>query len=132
MHSDHLRYTRFTSGSRLEKSVSSFLHITLGIGMKRALGILAAIGVVAATSLVYAASIEDVCINYETEHGWSNGYAVQATIISGSDLNFAVGSYNRFKAFTDYAVVFWDEDQASIFELPALSMGSAPTFETEV
>lgn len=94
--------------------------------------ILAVIGVACATSPVFAATKEDVCIKYEKEYGWSKGYAVQATIISGSDLNSAVGSYNRFKAFTDYAVVFWDEDQASIFELPALSMGNAPMFETKV
>jgi hypothetical protein len=81
---------------------------------------------------VFASSTQEVCIKYEKEIGWSKGYSVEATIISGSDLNTAVGSFSRFKPFSTYAVVFWDQGQASIFELPPLSMGSAPIFETQV
>ena len=98
----------------------------------RGLALIAALGSVFVSPLVYAATREEVCVKFEKEYGWSKGYAVQATIISGSDLNSAVGSFNRFKPFSTYAVVFWDEDQASIFELPLHSMGSAPMFETQV
>ena len=91
--------------------------------MMRGLALIAALGSAFVSTLAYAATREEVCVKFEKEYGWSKGYAVQATIISGSDLNSAVGSFNRFKPFSTYAVVFWDENQASIFELPPLSTG---------
>jgi hypothetical protein len=93
--------------------------------------VLLVVGVMAATHS-NAASRDEVCVKYEKEYGWSKGYAVEATIISGSDLNSAVGSFSRFRAFGTYAVVFWSQDQATILELPPMSMGSAPMFETQV
>ncbi len=98
----------------------------------RGLTLIAALANVFVSAFAYAATREEVCVKFEKEYGWSKGYAVQATIISGSDLNSAVGSFNRFRPLSTYALVFWDEDQASIFELPPLSMESAPIFETKV
>ena len=83
-------------------------------------------------SLTFASEKENICIKYRKNFGWSKGYSVQGTVISGSDLNSAVGSFTRFKSFSTYVVVFWDEDQASIFELPASSFGSVPIFPAEV
>ena len=83
-------------------------------------------------AIASAADKAEVCVKFRKDYGWSKGYAVQGTVISGSDLNSAVGSFTRFKSFSTYVVVFWDQDQASIFELPAISMGSIPIFETEV
>lgn len=80
----------------------------------------------------FAANKADVCVQYRKDYGWSKGYEVQATVISGSDLNSAVGSFTRFKSFSTYAVVFWDKKEVSIFELPPMTIGSVPTFETEV
>jgi hypothetical protein len=57
---------------------------------------------------------------------------VEGTVISGSDLNKAVGSFTRFKTFSTYVVVFWGEEQASIFELPANAFGRIPMMEREV
>lgn len=74
----------------------------------------------------------DVCAKYETEMGWSKGYKVQANIISGADLNEAVRSFSRFRAFSTYLTIFWDKDEVTILELPAMSMGSVPIFETTV
>ena len=79
-----------------------------------------------------AAEKEDACVKYRKEYGWSKGYSIVATVISGSDLNSAVGSFTRFQSFATYAVVFWDDDQASILKLPPMSMGSLPMFESEV
>lgn len=79
-----------------------------------------------------AAERAEACIKYEKEHGWSKSYTVQATVIEGSELNQKVGSYTRFKSFSTYAVVFWGEGQATVLELPSLSMGSLPMFEIEV
>jgi hypothetical protein len=80
----------------------------------------------------HAAEKQEACIKFQKEFGWSKGYSVIATVISGSDLNSAVGSFSKYNSFSTYAVVFWDENQASIFELPSLSMGSLPIFEQEV
>jgi len=79
-----------------------------------------------------AADKAEVCVKFRKDYGWSKGYAVQGTVISGSDLNSAVGSVTRFKNLSTYVVVFWDEDQASIFELPSMALGSVPIFEAEV
>ncbi|WP_413114085.1 hypothetical protein [Thaumasiovibrio sp. DFM-14] len=84
------------------------------------------------SSLSYAAEKQDACIKYRKDYGWSKGYSVVATIISGSELNSAVGSISRFKSFATYAVVFWDNDQASIFKLPSSSLGTLPIIEQEV
>lgn len=79
-----------------------------------------------------AAARADACLKYATEVGWSKGYAVEATVIEGSDLNARVGGSTRFRPFATYAVVFWGEGQATILELPPLSMGSLPMFESDV
>jgi hypothetical protein len=75
---------------------------------------------------------EGVCVKYQTKSGWSKGYSVQGSIISGSDLNTAVSSYTKYKSYSTYVVVFWAQDQASTYELPASSFGSLPIYETAV
>lgn len=79
-----------------------------------------------------AAERAEACVKYEKEYGWSKGYAVEATILEGSELNEKVGSYTRFKSFATYAVIFWGEGEATILQLPAMSMGSLPIFEGQV
>lgn len=84
------------------------------------------------TSVASAAERQEVCVKYRQDFGWSNGYRVIGNVMSGSELNRAVGSFTRFRSFSTYVVVFWDEGQASIFELPAGSMGNVPIIEREV
>ncbi|GGK17129.1 hypothetical protein GCM10011394_27890 [Luteimonas terricola] len=76
-----------------------------------------------------AAKRADACVKYEMEYGWSKGYAVEATVLQGSELNEKVGSFTRFSSFATYAVIFWGEGQATILKLPAMSVGSLPMFE---
>ncbi|MBA3012346.1 MAG: hypothetical protein KKF12_11995 [Proteobacteria bacterium] len=83
-------------------------------------------------SIASASEKAEVCIKYQKDIGWSKGYAVTGTVINGSDLNSAVGSFSRFKPFPTYVVVFWDKGQASIFELPSVTFGSVPIFATQV
>ena len=80
----------------------------------------------------FSAEVAKACLKYQKEYGWSSGYSVDATVISGMELNSAVNSFSRFKGFSTYAVVFWDEGQASIFELPSMSLGQLPLFATQV
>ena len=84
------------------------------------------------SSFGVAAEKQEACIKYQKDNGWSKGSSVVATIISGSDLNYAVGSFSKYDTFATYAAVFWDKNQASIYKLPPLSMGSLPLFEKEV
>jgi hypothetical protein len=95
-------------------------------------GILAVALMLLTPSAVFSAERAEACLKYETEYGWSKGYTVTATVLDGFELNEKVGSLSRFKSFSTYAVVFWGEGQATILELPALSMGSLPMFEQEV
>lgn len=84
------------------------------------------------TGIANSAEKQEACVKYEKESGWSKGYSVEATVISGSELNSAVGSYTRFQSYATYAVVFWDDDQASVLKLPSMSMGSLPMLESVV
>ena len=84
------------------------------------------------STISMAATNEEACVKYQKEYSWSKGYSIVATVISGSDLNSAVGSYSRFENYATYATVFWGEGKASIYKLPPLSMGSLPIFEQEV
>ena len=81
---------------------------------------------------LFAQEKQDACVKYRTEYSWSKGYRIEASVMSGSDLNRAVGSVSRFNAFATYAVVFWGEGQATILKLPTLSMGNLPIIEQEV
>lgn len=80
----------------------------------------------------HAADRAPACVKYETEDGWSKSYAVDATILTGSELNHKVGSLTRFNSFATYAVIFWDKNEVTIIKLPGLYMGSLPIFEKEV
>ena len=84
------------------------------------------------SSASMAAKNQEACIKYQKDNGWSKGYSVVATVISGSDLNSAVGSYSQFESYATYATVFWGEDKVSIYKLPPLSMSSLPIFEQEI
>lgn len=83
-------------------------------------------------TLAYGAHHERACLKYAVAYGWSQPYEVDAEVISGMDLNSAVGSYTRFKGFATYAVIFWSQDQASIFELPPYAIDQLPIMPTEV
>ena len=87
---------------------------------------------VESSNLLLATEKVEVCIQYLEEYGWSKRYAVEGSIISGSALNSAVDSFTRFNVLSTYLVVFWNKDEASIFELPSSTFGYVPLFETEV
>lgn len=65
---------------------------------------------------------QEVCAKYQTRSGWSQGYIVTATVIDGSDLNTETGSYNYDPSAT-YAVIFWDQGEASVLKLQSYSEG---------
>ena len=70
----------------------------------------------------YAAEKVKVCARYSLSSGWSKGYSVQATVMKGTELIKATGSYD-YLSFATYVLIFWDNDEVSIIQLdfPALS-----------
>ena len=63
-----------------------------------------------------------VCARYSTSSGWSKGYSVQATVMKGTELIQATGSFD-YVSYATYVVIFWDKDETSVIQLdfPALS-----------
>lgn len=74
----------------------------------------------------------DACVKYKKEYAWSKGYELEVTVISGFDLNNAVGSISKFDSLSTYAVIFWEKEQATILKLPPLSIDSIPILESVV
>lgn len=81
---------------------------------------------------VFPAEQQKVCVKYEQEIGWSKSYRVDATIVKGTELIRATNDYFRFNSFSTYAVIFWEKDQATILEMPPLSMGNVPMLDSTV
>ncbi len=59
-----------------------------------------------------------VCVRYLTDAGWSHGYSVTGTVISGSELNTRTRTLN-YDALATYVVVFWGQGEASVLRLDA-------------
>lgn len=59
---------------------------------------------------------EDCTVKYATEYGWSTGYEVHCTYITGTELNAATSTFN-YEAFATYAVVFWAQGEASVIRM---------------
>lgn len=57
-----------------------------------------------------------ICAHYETQDGWSDGYKVEATIATGSEMNQATSSFD-YNAFSNYVTIFWGQDQATVIEM---------------
>lgn len=71
-----------------------------------------------------AAEREQVCAKYAANYGWSKGYDVQATIYSGDELNARTGTF-KYRGFSTYVVIFWQEGQASIIQMDHSFLGFA-------
>ena len=66
------------------------------------------------------ATSETVCVKYQTQAGWSQGYQVNGTIAKGSYLNRSTSSYD-YQPYSTYVVVFWRDSQASVLRLDYFS-----------
>lgn len=71
------------------------------------------------------AKYTQTCVaRYMTQDGWSKKYTVDITFISGTVLNEATNSF-KYSSFSVYAVIFWDEGQATVIKLSTfLSCGT--------
>jgi len=57
-----------------------------------------------------------VCAKYATNYDWSNGYQVEATVLTGQDLNQATSSFG-YQSYATYVAIFWSQDEVSIIQL---------------
>lgn len=89
--------------------------------MSRALILFVLLGFI--SGIVTAGEKAVVCAKYRANYGWSKGYQVEATILSGSELNSATQSFD-YNSISTYVVIFWDQDQVTIIEMsfPYLSV----------
>jgi hypothetical protein len=55
-------------------------------------------------------------VRYETQDGRSKWYSVDVTYLAGAELNTATNSF-RYNGFANYAVIFWDKDEASVIKI---------------
>ena len=67
------------------------------------------------SSNVEAKYVQTAKAKYKKEYGWSQYYTVEITFISGYELNKATRTYD-YSAYSIYAVIFWDRDQASVIK----------------
>ncbi len=91
------------------------VRMTLFSSTSIALAFVLAIGI-GVTRPAVASQREEVCVKYQTEIGWSHGYAVQGNVVQGSELNVATGSF-QYDSFSTYVVVFWAQGEASILKV---------------
>ena len=56
------------------------------------------------------------CANYQASYGWSEGYEVDATVLKGTELNSAIGTFD-YTSYATYVVIFWGPGQATIIEM---------------
>jgi hypothetical protein len=61
-------------------------------------------------------------IKYQKEYGWSKYYLVEATFITGFELNRATGSYD-YNSYSTYCVIWWGEGECSVIKLNYASCG---------
>ena len=58
-------------------------------------------------------------VKYQTQNGWSKLYTVETIFLTGYELNTATNSIN-YSAYSVYAVIFWDQDEASVIKLSTI------------
>lgn len=58
---------------------------------------------------------------YKKNNGWSDYYNVNVTFMTGSELNNATSSFD-YDGFSTYAMIFWDQDEASVIKISSLTL----------
>lgn len=77
-------------------------------------------------SFFFASNVNAKCrrvvkAKYQQQYGWSKLYTVEATFLTGMELNNATGTYN-YTSYSVYAVIFWGQGQATVIKLSSYLM----------
>lgn len=74
------------------------------------------------------AAVRRVCIvAYETRSGYSAGYMMEATFLTGRELNKATKSFN-YNPFDNYALLWFDQGEVAILEIDSVVFGVGQEF----
>jgi hypothetical protein len=65
---------------------------------------------------LYAKYSRTASVKYKQEYGWSKTYTVEVNFLTGYELNQATSTYN-YDTYSVYAIIFWDQDQATVIKL---------------
>lgn len=67
-------------------------------------------------------------IYYEQGYGWSEGYIMEVSFMTGKGLNEATKSY-RFGTYTNYALIWFNEGEVAILEIDEYIYGVGDVFD---
>lgn len=81
--------------------------------------ILAAMTLIMGAQPVEAKYSQTSKVRYNVDYGHSKWYEVDVIFLTGSELDSATNSY-KYGSFSEYAVIFWDEDRASVIKLQGI------------
>lgn len=59
-------------------------------------------------------------VKYKNNYNWSEYYTVDVVFMSGSELNRATSTFD-YETFSVYAIVFWDDDEASVIKISSFT-----------
>lgn len=71
---------------------------------------------------VNAKFIQTINAKYQTQYGWSKYYTVEATFLTGLELNQAAQTY-KYDSYATYCVIWWSSEQYTIIKLVYISCG---------
>lgn len=81
-------------------------------------------------SCVFASERRKICVEHETEVGYSKPYAVSATMTTGDELNSETGLVSYYPGI-NYVVIFWGQHEATIINIKLGSVYVFPTYGTD-
>lgn len=61
-------------------------------------------------------------VKYQKQYGWSKYYTVEATFMTGYELNQATQTYD-YTSYSTYCVIWWGQGQCTIIKLGYVSCG---------
>jgi hypothetical protein len=72
--------------------------------------------------------IQTIELRYQTTQGWSKYYTVDATFMTGFELNRATNTYD-YNSYLTYCIVWWGSGQCSLIALDYVTCGyeASPT-----
>lgn len=81
------------------------------------------------SSAQLSAEVRRLCkVYYETEEGWSSGYTMEVSFVTGTELNRATRSYD-YSPFSNYCLVWFDRGEVVILRIESFLVRSNDEFE---
>jgi hypothetical protein len=82
------------------------------------------------TASSYAETRRLCKVYYETENGWSQGYTMEVSFLTGYELNNATRSYS-YSMFSNYCLIWFGKGEVAILKINATLFRSGNEFERD-